>query len=154
SSDLKGVLRCEHPLSEARCDLAANLGGTGLEKHRMALRRSSDIQRATNREMLALVIQVMELGGVEVTFRFAVSDKRIVVPAVPQSFHNFDKLDRPVIAGIVLIVPLASEVEGLGDVRRRDHIPPGTTAAYVIKRGEFPSNVVGFIIAGRRSGAE
>jgi len=67
--------------------------------------------------MLALVVQVMELGRIKVTFRFAVSNKRVVVPAVPQSFHNFDKLDRPVIAGIVLIVPLASEVEGLGDVR-------------------------------------
>ena len=59
----------------------------------------------------------MEFGRVKVTFRFAVSNKRVVVPAVPQSFHNFDKLDRPVIAGIVLIVSLASEVEGLGDVR-------------------------------------
>ena len=111
------MLRCEHPLSEARCDLAANLGGAGLEEYRVALRRPRDIQRATNREMLALVVQVMELGGVEVTFRFAVSDKRIVVSAVPQSLHNFDKLNCPVVAGIVLIVPLASEVEGLGDVR-------------------------------------
>ena len=83
----------------------------------MALRRSRDIQRATNREMLALVVQVMELDRVEVTFRFAVSDKRIVVPAVPQPLHHFDKLNCPVVAGIVLIVPLASEVEGFGDVR-------------------------------------
>ena len=59
----------------------------------------------------------MKLGRVEVTFRFAVSDKRIVVPAVPQSLHYFDKLDCPVVTGIVVIVPLAPEVEGLGDVR-------------------------------------
>jgi len=44
--------------------------------------------------MLALVVQVMRLGRVEITFRFAVSDKRVVVPAVPQSLHDFDKLDR------------------------------------------------------------
>ena len=67
--------------------------------------------------MLALVVQVMELGRVEVTFRFAVSDKRIVVPAVPQSLHYFDKLDCPVVTGVVLIVPLASEVKRLRDVR-------------------------------------
>ena len=85
----KSVLRCEHPLSEARCHLAANLGRAGLEEHRMALRRPRDIQRATNREMLALVVQVMELGRIEVTFRFAVSDKRIVVPAVPR-LQRFD----------------------------------------------------------------
>ena len=30
----------------------------------------------------------------------------------------------------------------------------GTTATYVVKRGEFPSNVVGFVIAGRCGGAE
>ena len=58
----------------------------------------------------------MELGRIEVTLRLAVSDKRIVIPAVPQSLHHFDKLDRPVVAGIVLIVPLAAEVEGLRDV--------------------------------------
>ena len=58
----------------------------------------------------------MEFDRVEVTFRFAVSDKRIVVPAVPQSLHYFDKLDCPVVTGIVVIVPLASEVEGLRDV--------------------------------------
>src|SRR6516162_3024631 len=33
-------------------------------------------------------------------------------------------------------------------------VPPGATAAYVIKRGEFSSNVVGFVIAGRHGGAE
>src|SRR6516165_11489332 len=108
----EGVLRCEHPLSKARCDLAANSGRAGLEQHRMALWRSRDIQRATNREMLALVVQVMDFDRVEVTFRFAVSNKRIVVPTVPQSLHHFDKLDCPVVTGIVLIVPLASEVEG------------------------------------------
>ena len=82
----KGMLRCEHPLREARCDLAANFGRARLKEHRVALRRPGDIQGAANREMLTLVVQVMELGRVEVTFRFAVSDKRIVVPAVPQSF--------------------------------------------------------------------
>src|SRR2546423_810654 len=68
-------------------------------------------------EMIFRKNEPAELGRIEVTFRFAVSDKRIVVPAVPQSLHNLDKLDRPVVAGIVLIVPLASEVEGLRDVR-------------------------------------
>src|ERR1700730_5176698 len=105
--------RCGHPLRDARCRLAATRGRAGLEEHRMALRRPRDIQRATNREMLALVVQVMELGRVEIAFRSAVSDKRIVVPAVPQSLYDFHKLDRTVVAGIVLIVPLASEVEGL-----------------------------------------
>lgn len=120
----------------------------------MALRRPRDIQRAANREMLTLVVQVMELGRVEVPFRFAVADKRIVVPAVPQSLHHFDKLDGPVVAGIVLVMPLASEVEGFGDVRRGDDIPPGAAAADVVERGEFPGNVVGLVIAGRRGGAE
>lgn len=113
----KGVLWCEYPLGEARCHFAANLGRASLEEHRMALRRPRDIQRATNREMLALMVQLVELGRFEVTFRVTVSDKRVIVPAVPQSLHNFDKLDRPLITGIVLIVPLASKVEGLGDVR-------------------------------------
>jgi hypothetical protein len=67
--------------------------------------------------MLAFMVQVMEFVRVEVTFQFAVTDKRIVVPTVPQSLHNFDKLDRPVVTGIVFIVPLASEVERLRDVR-------------------------------------
>jgi len=101
--------------------------------------------------MLALVVQVMQLGRVEVTFRFAISDKRVVVPAVPQPPHDLDELDRPVVAGIVLIVPLAPEVEGLGDVRRGDHVPPGATAADVIERGEFPGDVIGLVV-GRRGG--
>jgi hypothetical protein len=67
--------------------------------------------------MLTLMVQVMGFGRVKVTFGFSVSDKRIFVPAVPQSLHNFEKLDCPVITGIVLIMPLASEVEGLGDIR-------------------------------------
>jgi hypothetical protein len=136
------VLRCEDPLGEARCHLAADLGRAGLEQHRVALRRPRDIQRAAYREMLALMVQVMQLARIEVPFRVAVPDKGIVVPAVPQSPHNFDKLDCPVVTGIVLIMLLASEVEGFGDVRRGDDIPPGTTAAYVVERGEFPGNVV------------
>src|SRR5918997_638877 len=49
----KGVLWCEYSLGETRRHLAANIGRAGLEEHRVALRWPCDIQRTTNREMLA-----------------------------------------------------------------------------------------------------
>jgi hypothetical protein len=65
--------------------------------------------------MFVFAVQVLELGRVEVTFRFAVLDKRVIVPVVPKSVRNFDKLGRPVVAGIVLVASLASKVEGVGN---------------------------------------
>src|SRR5690348_12141918 len=104
--------------------------------------------------MLALVVEIMQLGRVEVALRLAVPDKRVVVPTVPQALHHFDKLDSPVVTGVMLVMPLAPEVEGLGDIRRGDDIPRGPTAADMVERGEFPGDVIGLVIAGRRGGAE
>ena len=60
--------------------------------------------------MLSLVAQHMQLGGIEIAASRAVTDKRVVVPAVPQPVHDLRKLDGAVVALVMPEMRLAAEI--------------------------------------------
>lgn len=60
------------------------IGRTGLENHRLALRRTLNVQRSFHLEETALVTERVEFLPVEELPGLAVAHEGIVVPAVPQ----------------------------------------------------------------------
>ncbi len=63
------ALRGEHHLGGLGRELAAGLRGAGLHDDRPALDRPGDVERPAHREILALVVQHMQLVGVEIDAR-------------------------------------------------------------------------------------
>src|ERR1700724_1848546 len=96
----------------------------------MALRRPPHLEGAAHREMLSLVVQHMQLGGVGIAPGDAVADERVVVPTVPQPAHDLDELDRTFVALAMLIMLLAAEIVGLREIRRGHHIPFGAAGTH------------------------
>lgn len=122
-----------------------------MEDHRTTLRWTRDVQRTTDGEVLALVVQRVQLGWIEVATRGAVSQKRIIVPTVPKSENHLGKFQRAVVAFAVFKVCFTAEVERLGEVGGRHHIPTRAAAADMIKRRKLACQVVRFVVAGGRS---
>ena len=59
------AVRGEHHLGRLGRELAAGFRGAGLDDHRPALHRPRDVERAAHREVLALVVEHMQLVGIE-----------------------------------------------------------------------------------------
>jgi hypothetical protein len=64
------------------------IGRTGLENHRLALRRAADVQRPGHLEETPLVVQRVQLVLVEELAGFTVTRQGVVVPAVPQALGD------------------------------------------------------------------
>jgi hypothetical protein len=94
-------------------DLLALLGRAGLHQDRPALRRRRRVERAAHREVLAAVIEHVELGRVVELARRLVVDEGVRFPAVPQAGDDVDELLRPIVARVVVEVRVAAEVPGL-----------------------------------------
>ena len=71
----------------------------------------------------ALVVQRMELVGIEVDAAFLVAHKGIVLPAVPQAHDHVMELGRTVVAVAMRILGAAVEVQGLGRGGRSHQVP-------------------------------
>src|SRR3954447_14849298 len=65
-----------------------DLRGARLHDHGMTLRRTRNVQRTLDREILGFVIKDMKLVGVKVTSCRSVAYKRIIIPTIPQATHN------------------------------------------------------------------
>ena len=61
-------------------ELLAGIGRAGLEQDRASLRRTPDVQRPLDREILALVIERMELGRIEEHAARTVAHERVFLP--------------------------------------------------------------------------
>ena len=96
--------RGEHGLRGLGRELAPGLGRAGLHDDRPALDRPRDVERTAHGKKLALVIEHMQLVGVEKDAVLDVADEGVVGPAVPQSRHHVVELARAAIALAVLHV--------------------------------------------------
>ena len=79
-------------------ELAAIVGLAGLHHHRLALRRALHVSGTAHLEMLAHVIEEMQLVRVEGKPGLLVGDEGVVVPAVPQAQHDLGEFARPIVA--------------------------------------------------------
>ena len=115
-ADGEARLRGEHRLRRLGRELAAGLGGAGLDDHRPALDRPRDVERAAHRQVLALVVEHVQLVGIEIDAVVDVADEGVVRPAVPQAGHHVVELARAAIALAVLhmlVSPKLSAASGL-----------------------------------------
>ena len=112
-----------------------------------------DVERAAHREMLALVVEHMQFGGVEIEPAFGVADEGVVGKAVPQAGHHIVEFPRPVIALVMLDMLVEAEIQrGIG-IGRGDDVPAGAAAADMVERGEAAGDVIGRV-EGRRCGGD
>ena len=91
--------------------LAAGIGGAGLHDHRPALDRTRDIERAAHRKIFALMIEHMQLVGIEKDAVLDVADESVVGPAVPQPGHHVVEFAGAAIALVMLHVVVQAEIQ-------------------------------------------
>ena len=108
-----------------------------LHDHRVALRWALDVQRAFHLQVLADVVERVQLVGVKGHAAGFVAREGVVVKAVPQALDHIDEFMRFFIAGggvgVGLVAKIAIDIFGAGG----DHVPGGTALADVVERGEF-----------------
>ena len=151
---LQRLLGGEDDIGRAGCQRLAGLGRARLDHDGVALRRARCIQRAFDAEMRALVVQRVQLGGVEVHTAVLVAHDGIVLPAVPQPLDHVDKLAGHRIALGMVGVVATGEIGGRAVVRGGDHVPGGPALREQIQRGERAGNVVGLAVGCRGRGCQ
>ncbi len=110
--------RREHRLRGFGGELAAGIGGAGLHDHRPALDRPGDVERPAHREIFALVVEHMQLVGIEIKPALDVADEGIVGPGIPQPGDDVVEFAGAAIALAVLHVIGHAEIERrVGDWR-------------------------------------
>ena len=142
-------LRREHGFRRLRRDLSSGFRGAGLHDHRPALDRSRNIERAAHRQILALVVQHVQLVRIEIRAAFDITDESVVCPAVPKPGHDVEEFARPLVALAVLHVIVETEIQRGIRIGRGHEIPPRPTATDMVERGEFAGDVIGLVERGR-----
>ena len=148
------LLHGEDDLGGFRRQLAAVIGLARLHDHRMALRRALDHQRAAHREMPALVVEEMHLGGVEIHAARLVGDDGVVLEAVPQPEHDLREFPCPRVALGMRRVGLVAEIQRLGGGERGDQVPAGAAVADLVERREEARHRERLVIGRRHGGDE
>ena len=110
----KGGLCAEDEIGDPGGEVLAGSGRARLNDDRAALRGPQDIERTTDLEMLARVIEKPDLGRIEGLGARLVLDHRAVVPAIPEAGHDVEELVRAIVAIVVLHMPLEAEILSLG----------------------------------------
>ena len=135
-------------LLHRECDLrgfagkiAAVVGLAGLHDHRMALRRTMHGQRPAHREVLALVVEEMQLCRIEIDAAGFVGDDGAVFKTVPQPEHHFGEFAGAGVAVAVMRMRLPAEIIRLSHGKRRHQIPAGAPAADLVEGGKEPRHM-------------
>ena len=141
----------EHHVGGARGELAAGLRRARLRHHRPALRRARDVERALDLEVLADVVEEMDLVAVHVDAALLVAQQPAVFPAVPQAGDDLVELLGALVALGVGQVLVEAEILRLVLDLRGHQVPAGAAAADMVDRGEAAGDVVGLVVGrGRR----
>ena len=101
----------------------------------MALGRAIGDLWATDLKMGTDVIDMMQLGRIEVITARPVRDYGVILPTVPQFAADFDKFGRDRMAVTSTWRMFTAVIESFCISRRGGGIPSGTTTAHKIERG-------------------
>jgi hypothetical protein len=104
-------------------------------------------------EVLADVVERVQLVRVEEDVAFHVGDERVVLVGVPQSADDLNRLMRPPVPGRVVEVLVEAVVLAGAGVEAGHHVPAGPAAADVVERGE-PAGEVERRVVGRAGGGD
>src|SRR5262249_44762380 len=88
----------EYGFRRFRRELATGLGGPGLDDDRPTLDRAGDVEWAAHRKVFALVVEHMQLVGIEIKSPIGVADEGVVRPAIPKASHHVVELARSGVA--------------------------------------------------------
>ncbi|MNI44904.1 hypothetical protein D3C73_993020 [compost metagenome] len=88
-----------------------------------------DVQRADHREVFALVIQTVQFAWVEKLARRPVAHERILLIRVPQALDHLDVFGRPAVAGVVIIMFVATVIASGAGIAAGDDVPARTAFA-------------------------
>ncbi|MCX5396677.1 hypothetical protein OHA55_06675 [Streptomyces sp. NBC_00102] len=128
---------------------AAVAGGAGLHDDGPPLGRPGRVERSGDPEVLARVVDGVDLRRVDVPAPLAVLDDRVVLPAVPELLDGRDELVGPAVAGGVFGEGVLAEVPR----GRRDgaghHVPAEAAAADPVQRRGLAGDDEGVGVRGR-----
>ena len=133
-------------------ELAAGVGGAGLDDDRPALDRPGDVQGAAHRQELALVVEHVHPLGVEINPVLDIADEGVIGPAVPEAGDDVEELAGAAVALAVLHLLGQPEIERRVGVRSGDQVPAGAPAADMVEGGETPRDRVGRLEGGGGGG--
>src|SRR5262249_47800806 len=74
--------------------LTGGVRGRGLDDDRRALNRARDVERAAYRQVFALVVEHMQLVGIEIKSAIGVADEGVIRPAIPKAGLHVVELAR------------------------------------------------------------
>ena len=151
AADLERRIGREDQLGPAGGEGHAAAALARLQQHRMALRRARHGERALRLEVLAAVVEPVDLVGIGEAAALLVDDQRIVFPAVPQAGDDLHELVGAVVAQVVLEMLLVAEVLGLRIVERGDDVPGDAAAGHQVERREQARDMERLVV-GRRVG--
>ncbi len=126
----------EHRIGILAGQRDAIVRGTGLEDHRLPLRRALDVQRAFHLEELPLVVQATEFLRCEEGAAVALAHEGIVIPRIPQALHHVQVLIGNLVTQRVFRVR-AAVVAARAFQWRGHHVPAGAATTEQIQRGEL-----------------
>jgi hypothetical protein len=107
---LQGLGVREDRFRDGRSQVATFLRVASLENHRLALRRALKVERAHDREVLALVPQRVLPGRVEEDAALLVPREGIGFVGVPQPPRDLHVLKRTAVAGGIVVALVAAVV--------------------------------------------
>src|SRR5690606_12122056 len=105
-------------------------------------------------EMLAAMVDLVDLVLVEEAARFLVADEGVVLPAVPEGLHHLHMLAGALIALGMGQLLVEVEVAGRVVTGGGHHVPAGASVGNVIERGELAGQVERLFIGRRGRGDE
>ena len=145
-------MRGEHRLGVPRGKSLSGVGRTGLHKHRPALRRARQVERAFHLIMCARMIDRPNAVGIGVAPAGPVVEHGIIGPRIPKTFHHAHVLLGALVT--VGVADLANAAEVTARLRRpcRDDVPADSTVADVVERREVAREVERFRVSGRGRG--
>src|SRR5207249_6775535 len=95
---------------------------------RPALDGPCNVKRSPHRQILAFVVEHMQLVGIEIKALFDITDERIICPAVPQAGHDIVKLARSSVALAMFHMLLHPEIQRRIGIGGGDNVPAGAPA--------------------------
>ena len=155
---LQGRLRHrvdEHPFGARRGQGAALRRPAGLEDHRGPLRRRLPLGEPGHPEVAAVVVDVVDAGGVDVDPPLGVADDGVVVPGVlPELVADLEVLGGHVVALVMGGLLAGAEVAGSAVGVGGDQVPAHAAAGEVVEAREAPGHRVRVVVGGRARDAE
>jgi hypothetical protein len=94
-------------------ELPSRFRRAGLNDNRPTLNGTRDVERSANPKKLALVVEDVQLFGIEIDAGFDVANKGVVCPAVPEARYHVKEFACTTIARRVLDMLLETEIHRL-----------------------------------------